>query len=205
MGLFCTRACLPGQCGIGVPDEALIGLTRVWQEYVERFNTVRWSVGQADTWESIYLPIKETASIVSNRFQWNEVYSRGYRLSVGRAHCQSDETPANSLYFWRPSCPRASWSMEPWLLISQQNVFSEGLRCAHHYGALQDFVIGLLSESWVIVLFTWSLWRAGGDWGGGGEEGEERKDECVCVMGRGMSMCSRPGLPTPGRERSQIS
>lgn len=69
MGLFCARACLPGQCGIRVPDEALIGLTRVWQEYVERFNTVRWSVGQADTWESIYLPIKETASIVSNRFQ----------------------------------------------------------------------------------------------------------------------------------------
>ena len=122
MGLFCARACLPGQCGIRVPDEALIGLTRVWQEYVESFNTVRWSVGQADTWESIYLPIKETASIVSNRFQWNEVYARGYRLSIGRVHCQSDETPANSLYFWRPSCPRASWSMEPWLLMPTKHL-----------------------------------------------------------------------------------
>lgn len=69
MGLFCTRACLPGQCGIRVAGEALIGLASVWQEYVERFNTVRWSVGQADTWESICLPIKERASIVSNKFQ----------------------------------------------------------------------------------------------------------------------------------------
>lgn len=69
MGLFCTRACLPRQCGIGVHEEALIGLTSVWQEYVERFSTMKWSEGQADTWESIYLPIKEIASIVCNRFQ----------------------------------------------------------------------------------------------------------------------------------------
>ena len=64
-----------------------------------------------------------------------------------------------SPYFQTPSCPRASRSAEPLLLISQEDIFSKGLQRANHREALQDFYDRTSVR--VVVIITIHLRRMG--------------------------------------------